>query len=297
MSDVYVGPAGWYYKDWEGIVYPLSKEKNFDPLAFLTNFFDVVEINSSFYRPPAVQTTLKWTERVRENPRFQFAYKLWQVYTHQRDELPGELEEKMVKVGLDVLKSQRRLGATLIQFPWSFKNLPENQDWLAKVVHLFREYNPVIEVRHDSWNNEAFLKFLTDHNCAFANIDQPTIGNSIGFTSFGTEQFSYVRLHGRNYQKWFASDANVASRYDYLYSEDELQEIKNTISNLIESSPKTYIIFNNHYRGQAVVNALQTIFLLNEEKVDAPIQLMEAYPFLKNISKIGDQIGGQISLF
>ena len=50
MNEVYIGPAGWNYKDWEGIVYPSKAERNFDQLAYLARFFNVIEINSSFYR-------------------------------------------------------------------------------------------------------------------------------------------------------------------------------------------------------------------------------------------------------
>lgn len=297
MSKVYIGPAGWNYKDWEGIVYPAKAEKNFDQLAYLARFFNVIEINSSFYRPPAAHTTLKWVDRVKNNPEFTFTYKLWQAYTHKRENFPDSTREKTVKQGLDVLKENNRLGAVLVQFPWSFRNTAENQQWLKKVIDLFKDYNPVVEVRHGSWNEKTFFAFLNDNGVSFANIDQPVIGDSIGLTSFGSEQFSYLRLHGRNFKNWFAKDADVASRYDYLYSEEELSKIKDVIAAMIENSPKTYIIFNNHYRGQAIVNSLQTMFLMDSKQVDAPVNLIEAYPFLKKISRIKEYDMGQTYLF
>lgn len=297
MNKIYIGPAGWNYKDWEGIVYPVQKDKRFDQLAYLSRLVDVIEINSSFYRPPAVQTTVRWIDRVKHNAEFTFTYKLWQAYTHERQNFPGQDEEKIVKQGLDVLKSNDRLGAVLVQFPWSFKNTTENQQWLEQVIDRFKDYNPVIEVRHGSWNKPDFISFLNENNAAFANIDQPVIGNSIGLTSFGSEQFSYLRLHGRNFKNWFARNADVASRYDYLYSEAELEGIKVAIENMIENSPKTYIIFNNHYRGQAMVNALQTQFLMEGKKFDVPTSLVQAYPILSKICRAKDENQGQVSLF
>lgn len=297
MTKVYIGPAGWNYKDWEGTVYPTNAEKNFDQLAYLAQFFKVIEINSSFYRPPAVQTTLKWVDRVKHNPEFVFTYKLWQAYTHERENFPDSFKEKMVKQGLDALKTNDRLGAVLIQFPWSFRNTTENQQWLKKVIDRFRSYHPVVEVRHSSWNRPDFFAFLNDSGAAFANIDQPVIGDSMGLTSFGSEKFSYLRLHGRNFKNWFAKDADVASRYDYLYSEAELSNIKETIAKMIEDSPKTFIIFNNHFRGQAIANALQTMFLMDGRPVAAPANLIEAYPFLKQICRSRDHDVGQASLF
>ena len=50
-----IGPAGWSYEDWKGIVYPSGAGRRFDPLEYLCGFFDVIEINSSFYRPPPPQ--------------------------------------------------------------------------------------------------------------------------------------------------------------------------------------------------------------------------------------------------
>lgn len=297
MGKVYIGPAGWNYKDWEGIVYPASKKEKFDQLAYLARLFNTIEINSSFYRPPSIQTAMNWVRRIKVNPEFNFTYKLWQAYTHERHSFPGKDKEKLVKPGLDILKSHNRLGAVLIQFPWSFKNTTENQHWLKQVITLFKEYNPVVEIRHSSWKNEKFFKFLNDSGAAFANIDQPVIGDSIGLSAIGSKTIGYLRLHGRNFDNWFAKDATATSRYDYLYSEDELDDIKAVITKITENSPKTFIIFNNHFRGQAVANALQTMFLMEGKAVNAPARLIKTYPNLEKISKSEDLIPEQTSLF
>ena len=47
-----IGPAGWSYKDWEGVVYPMPKPKGFHEATYLAQYFDTIEINSTFYRPP-----------------------------------------------------------------------------------------------------------------------------------------------------------------------------------------------------------------------------------------------------
>lgn len=294
---IYVGTAGWNYKDWEGIVYPTGTEKKVDQLSYLSQYFNTIEINSSFYRPPSDRSISSWVDRIRGNPDFLFTYKLWQRFTHNWETMPGDQDAKLIKQGLDVLQANERLGATLIQFPWSFKNTDKNQDWAKKLIEKFKDYSPVIEVRHCSWNEKSFAAYLNDAGAAFANIDQPTIGQSIGLTNFAFTKLSYLRLHGRNYQNWFAKDANVASRYDYLYNNDELNSIQATIEHLVENSPKTFIIFNNHFRGQAAANALQVMFLMRGAKVKAPIQLVHEYPQLQKISLIQDEKLGQASLF
>src|SRR5918996_3256205 len=78
-----IGPAGWSYPDWKGQVYPKPQPRGFDPLAYLAQFFDAVEINSTFYRIPDAKTTERWVARVAEHPDFRFTAKLWQGFTHE----------------------------------------------------------------------------------------------------------------------------------------------------------------------------------------------------------------------
>ncbi|MCK5713481.1 MAG: DUF72 domain-containing protein, partial [Hyphomicrobiaceae bacterium] len=55
-TPIYIGPAGWSYPDWAGSVYPPKKQRDFDPLEFISSYFNLIEINSTFYRLPARET-------------------------------------------------------------------------------------------------------------------------------------------------------------------------------------------------------------------------------------------------
>jgi uncharacterized protein YecE (DUF72 family) len=79
-----IGPAGWSYKDWEGIVYPQKPGSKFDPLGYLSGFFDTIEIDSTFYRTPSPATAASWVNRIERNPKFKFTAKLYRVFTHER---------------------------------------------------------------------------------------------------------------------------------------------------------------------------------------------------------------------
>ena len=57
-----IGPAGWSYTDWEGTVYPPHRSR-FDHLAYLSSFFDTIEINSPFYRVPPPTHAKSWVRR------------------------------------------------------------------------------------------------------------------------------------------------------------------------------------------------------------------------------------------
>src|SRR3954452_2499086 len=143
-----IGPAGWSYKDWQGIVYPATKPKGFQELTYISEFFDTVEINVTFYRPIPARTSESWLKKVEKNKRFKFTGKLWQGFTHDRN--AGAEDERMFKDGYAPLLEARRLGATLMQLPWSFRNTGENRQYVARLQQRFQDYPLVLEVRHAS---------------------------------------------------------------------------------------------------------------------------------------------------
>ncbi len=276
---VRVGPAGWLYKDWEGIVYPREKPKGFDQLRYIAEFFDTVEINSSFYGPPLPKTTASWVRRVKDYDDFRFTAKLWRRFTHERDKAWTVGEVDQVRQGFDVMMKADRLGAVLMQFPWSFKRTEENMEWFGDVVRTFRRYPLVAEVRHTSWLAPEFLRMLVEDGVGFVNIDQPLYHNSIGPSTHVTSRVGYVRVHGRNYKDWFREKAGVEQRYNYLYEPDELEPWVER-SREMASSPGTrevYVITNNHYKGKAVANALMMKSMLSGDRVPAPSGVFEAY--------------------
>jgi uncharacterized protein YecE (DUF72 family) len=285
-----VGVAGWSYPDWEGVVYP--KTPRFDGLAYLSRFLDSIEVNSSFYRIPSPRTTASWAKRVRDNPRFRLTMKLYRGFTHERS--AGSIEARAFELALAPLVEAGALGALLLQFPWSFKNAPESREELERLLDRFRLYPLVVEVRHSSWIEKSFFDALRERGVGFCNIDQPVIGRSIGPSGVTTGRLGYVRLHGRNYQDWFREDAGRDARYDYLYSEEELDPWVEKISELSETASETYVITNNHFRGQAVVNALQIRARLERKRVKAPASLVERYPVLERITESDRETQGRL---
>ncbi len=279
-----IGPAGWSYKDWEGIVYPQKPGPRFDPLEYLARFFDTIEINSSFYRPPAVSTTKAWANRVKHNPNFQFTAKLYRVFTHERGKAT-KADEKAVRDGMGPLVKAGKLGALLLQFPWSFKNTDEERALLANLLDRFHAYPLVLEVRHTSWNNAQIYEWLEERGVGICNIDQPLFAKSIRPASLTTSPVGYVRLHGRNYQNWFREKAPRDERYNYLYSQDELEPWITRIKEVAQETRETYVVTNNHFRGQAIVNAIELKSTFAEKRVLAPGPLFAHYPQLAESAK------------
>jgi len=197
--NIRIGPAGWSYKDWEGVVYPQKPGAKFDPLEYLARFFNTIEINSSFYRPFTAATAKSWASRVAQTADFVFTAKLHRVFTHERGKAT-EADEKLVREGMDALISVGKLGAVLLQFPWSFKNTDEERVYLGKLLDRFKNYPLVLEIRHSSWNNPQIYEWLEELGVGICNIDQPLFSKSIKPSDLVTSQIGYTRLHGRNYQ-------------------------------------------------------------------------------------------------
>ncbi len=279
QSSLRVGPAGWNYKDWEGIVYPAGGAG--DALAYLADYCDTIEINSTFYAPPPSKNAASWAHRVRNNSRFKFTAKAWQRITHETrpsDESALAADCDQVRSSLAPLAEADVLGAVLIQFPWRFKCLPEHLDYLERLFRLLPDFPLAVEVRHGSWNQESFYDFLREQDVAFCNIDQPLIGNSIRPASRVTSRVGYFRLHGRNYENWFKEDATRDARYDYLYTKDEIRQLANQIRKVQQSTDETYAVTNNHFRGQALVNAMEIMEELDATPPAIPPLLEASYP-------------------
>jgi len=267
-----IGPAGWSYKDWENVVYPKHGSK-FDHLAYLASFFDTIEINSPFYRIPPPAHSKSWVRRVASNPDFRFTTKIFKGFTHE-DAAPSADDLKAFRNYLDPMMDANRLGAILIQFPWSFKNTAESVERLENLFRAFDGYPKALEVRHATFQDEAFVKFLDEHEVSWVNVDQPLFHDSVKPADTVTGPIGYARLHGRNYEKWFAHSESW-ERYNYLYSDEELAPWVDRISSMANEKD-TYVITNNHFRGQAILNAGDLMEALGQD-FRMPPQLREVY--------------------
>ncbi len=292
---VYVGTAGWSYKDWEGIVYPAQMKKSQHAVEYLARYIDVLEINSSFYGHIKPEWGKLWCRMARSvNPQFVFTAKLNRAFTHSpiavlestsADTIrAGAEDERLAKEGLESVSAEDMLGAVLAQFPISFKNTNANRDYLETVIEKFKHFPLVVEVRHNSWTNEGTLRYFADKGVAFCNIDQPKLGKAVTPSEHVTAPVGYVRLHGRNYEQWFDSDSRN-DRYNYLYTDPELKGWKTRIDAIAGKAQKTFVIANNHFEGKAAVNALQLKHMLTGRSVRVPETLLKRYWELGEIAE------------
>ncbi len=272
-----IGPAGWDYPDWQGVVYPPGL-KGTDRLTFLATMFSAVEINVTFYRPIPADYARRWLAAVADFPDFHFTAKVWQGFTHTR-QLEADLAQ--FQAGLAPLLYAGKLGTLLAQFPYSFHNTEENRAYLVQLKAALQDFPLAVEVRHRSWQQRAVREFLELAGLNFCNIDQPMVSYPMGATRWVTGPRGYLRCHGRRRDAWFEFGDDRGARYDYLYSPEELEDLAARTRELIVKARETYVIFNNHPAGQAVANALELIHLLQPgHKVSPPPGLLTAFPRL-----------------
>ena len=294
IEKIYIGPAGWYLPYRCGSFHPAKPRRNFDPLAFIAQDVMLVDTNSSYYHPPSATTAKSWVTRVSDNPHFRFTAKLWQKFVLERSVYDNK-DIEAVQSAFDVLLDSGLLGAILIQFPQSFHNKLEERSWLFRILSLFKMYPLVVEFRHNSWNTEQTRDMLMELNTGFANIDQPILGAGIGFTDILSSPTGYFRFHGRNEKMWFNEDAGRDDRYDYTYTKDELNIFLPAIKKGAGEADSIYVVFNNHFKGQALRNAFEFMFLLKKEKLDIPESLLKTYPDLFDLRKPDNPM--QLELF
>ena len=295
-----VGTSGWSYPSgdgtWKGIFYPLPKPKGFNELAFYAEHFDTVEVNSSFYRVPAVKTAEEWAKRTPKN--FEFSLKLFQKFTHPEMFLkatgrdPADIDRKDVdefRAALDPLASAGKLGALLAQFPASFKNEPGSRDYLAWLLHAFEEYDVAVELRHRSFSDDPVetMDLLAEYGAALVQIDEPKFKTSIRQDRRpNVKTFFYLRLHGRNAAQWWTHEKSE-DRYNYLYSEAELEPFVDAAEDASARVKKAYVYANNHFSAKSVANAATIKNKLGQKLGgEYPEAFVQRYPDLKGLVKI-----------
>jgi uncharacterized protein YecE (DUF72 family) len=280
-SSLYIGTAGWAYPHWNGVVYPKRPAPGAHPLELVSKHLDAVEINSSFYQFPKPELVKLWVKKVADHPKFLFTAKLHQRFTHNR--ILDDAEIQAFKEGLWPLLKAGRLGALLMQFPWSFRFTAENQDFLIRVRRAFHEFPLVAEMRHSSWMAEEAVGTFLDYRIGFCNIDQPEYTRAMPPTSLLTSDVGYVRLHGRNPANALgaATHDKTAMRlrqHDYLYTEAELEAWAKRIEHVQRFAERTFVVFNNDAAGKSFVNALELRSSMTGVRGSAPRDLRRKYP-------------------
>jgi uncharacterized protein YecE (DUF72 family) len=247
---IYVGTAGFSYSDWKGNFYqPTTRQSSM--LEEYARHFPVVEVNSTYYAIPEPERINSMAKRT--PPRFQFNVKANREMTHEIGNGKKVFED--FRRAIRPLEDHGKLGCVLAQFPWAFKNSEQNRRYLQKLAERLSGLDTVVEFRNASWETDETLDLLSSLGLGYCCVDEPRLKGLPSPRVALTSRIAYVRMHGRNADNWWAQGRESWERYDYLYSEEELAEWLPRIEDLSDNSDRVYVIFNNHYKGQAPTNA------------------------------------------
>lgn len=279
-----------------GLWYPKGVNTPEARLRYYASHYDTVEVDSSFYAIPRRDYAQAWADRTPEG--FIFHVKAYGLMTgHEVDErcLAPELREyphtvergrvrgadpDMVDASFDLfldaiepLHASGKLGGILMQFPPYFTAKTRDAEkrgleYLEYVAGKLDGYRALVEFRHPSWIDETrrgrVLDFLRQRGLLYVSVDNPQFETHSTMAPLWatTGDWAYVRLHGRNAEKWFASTTTSADRFDYEYSTAELEELAWPIKEIAARADETFVMFNNNKYDYAQRNAseIATIF-------------------------------------
>jgi uncharacterized protein YecE (DUF72 family) len=299
-----IGTCSWADESLSKYFYPPQVKGAEERLRYYTDRFDTVEANSTYYRLPERPMVEKWAERTPET--FVMHVKAFGVMTRhpvKGDQLPTDLREdapldergrvdrpqrgfraeifRRFHDALEPLRETGKLGGILMQFPPYVVPRPAAFDYLEWAQEQLGGDEMLVEFRHASWlddeHREETLSFLENHGMTVVIVDAPKTGgrNVLPTLVATTSPTAYIRFHGRNAETWNKRVRSAAERFDYLYSEDELREWVEPLSELAEKSETVYAMFNNNGRSttadgtiaQAPVNAQMLKGLLQEAQL------------------------------
>lgn len=261
MGKVYIGTSGYSYKDWRGPFYPEDLESS-QFLPYYAGHFPFVELNFSYYGQPNRYMLKKIADKTPKG--FLFSIKGHKSFTHERK---GEWKTEATTFREEVspLVDENIIAAVLLQFPYSFHYTPDNREYLASLSEALSGLPLAVEFRNNEWQHDEVYDGMKKRGIASVCTDGPDVKNLPKPTAVATADIGYVRFHGRNAKNWWQGDNTT--RYDYLYSEDELSEWLDRIVTLINATKVLFIAFNNHHKGQAVQNGRMLTAMLNERDI------------------------------
>jgi uncharacterized protein YecE (DUF72 family) len=287
MGTIQVGTASWTDKTLlESGWYPQTADNPEKRLAYYAKNFPVVEVDATYYGPPAEQTTKLWAQRTPEHFTFNIKafsmltghptrvsaiYRDLRPETDKKNVYPDDLSPQTYEEiwsrflsALDPLVAAGKLGALLFQFPpwWGIRR--DNKDYLREVAARCKPLRPVFEFRNASWfdgdNAEETLGFLRRHELPLVCVDMPQgHRSSVPPLLAATADLAVVRFHGHS-DKWTSKD--IHEKFGYDYSRAELAEWAPRLRALADEARTTQVFMNNCLSDHAQRNAATLIELL-----------------------------------
>jgi uncharacterized protein YecE (DUF72 family) len=267
-----VGTASWtdpgFVADWYPPRLPAGER-----LSWYAQHFDLVELNSSFYGIPSRRSVERWCEQTPEG--FVFNVKLHKLLSRHavkanllsadlraKTRLKGdsivltpELEEAVALRFLQEIRpfaEAGKMGALLLQLSPSFSPGQHRLAELDPLFDLLKGWRVAVELRNRNWvvgdELSATKNYFEHRRLSFVMVDAP---DSEHFTVLPrldwvtNPELAYFRLHGRD-EKAYISGRTVTERFNYQYSDSELDEVVNRTEAAGRTASEVHVVFNNN---------------------------------------------------
>jgi uncharacterized protein YecE (DUF72 family) len=305
VAEIRIGTCSWADDALSKHFYPKGLPAG-ERLAHYAQHFDTVEVDSTYYRLPGDEMVRRWAERTPDG--FVMHVKAFGLMTRHpvklealppdlRDDAPtdekgrverpsrefrGEVFRRFLEA-LEPLRETGKLGGILFQFPSYVVYKDRSLEYLQWAREQLGDDEMLVEFRHVSWLDDDHraetLRFLEELGATHVIVDAPRIdgAKNVAPTVLAlTSPTAYIRFHGRNAEMWNKRRGSASDRFDYLYSDDELQEWVGPLRELAGSAQQAYAFFNNNStspdgRGgrmaQAAANAKELQRLLQAANV------------------------------
>ena len=252
--------------------YPRGVSSPTARLAYYSERFETVEVDSPFYHLPDPAVTGRWAQRT--PPEFLFHVKAHRSMTGH-EEADQERAFAEFRASVEPLELSGKLRSILVQYHPRVVKSREAKEELARVRPLLDPLVPLVEFRHRSWLEDDeradTLAFLEENGLAYVSVDAPPTraSNVLPPVAAATHRVAYVRFHGRNVKTWNIKAEKSSERFNWMYTPEELSEWVEKLHSLAENADEVYAMFNNNRDDFAPRSAVLLRGLLDEAGVPA----------------------------
>jgi uncharacterized protein YecE (DUF72 family) len=252
--------------------YPRGVSTSKARLAYYSERFETVEVDSPYYHLPDPEVTGRWAQRT--PPDFVFHVKAHASMTgHEEADRETAFDE--FRRSLEPLELSGKLRGILLQYHPRVVKSAEAKAELEAVRELLDPLVPLVEFRHRSWLEEDeradTLAFLERNGLAYVSVDAPRTraSNVLPPVAAATHSVAYARFHGRNAKTWNIKAEKSSERFNWMYAEEELAEWVDDLGRLSEEADEVYALFNNNRDDFAPRSAMLLRGLLDEAGIAA----------------------------
>jgi uncharacterized protein YecE (DUF72 family) len=247
--------------------YPRGVSTSRARLRYYAERFDTTEVDSPYYHLPDPGVTRNWAQRT--PPEFTFHVKAHKTMTFH-DGQPTDDAFAEFRTSLRPLELSGKLRSVLLQYHPRFTKTPAAMAELERAPERLAPLVPLVEFRHRSWmepdERADTIAFLERTGLAYVSLDSPMTraSNVVARHAVATHAVAYVRFHGRNAKTWNIKAEKSSERFNWMYSQDELEEWVPKLERLAGDADEVYAMFNNNRDDFAPRSAVLLRGLLDE---------------------------------